>query len=180
MTRLPEPSREALSPEGQAAWDSIAGSRGSVRGPHAMLMHVPPLAERVGALGEYLRFGGLLAGAERELAILAAAREVGSRYEWAAHEPIARREGARPEAIAAVLALGSTEELEERERLVIEVVRALSRERALPDALYEQASVVFGNERLVELVTLVGYYGMIALVLLGFDVDLPDGVEAAF
>lgn len=180
MTRLPELQRDELPPEAHAAWDSIAGSRGSVRGPHAMLMHVPPLAERVGALGEYLRFGGRLAGAERELAILASARELGSAYEWIAHEPIARREGTRPEAIAVVRDLDSTDVLDLRERLIIDVVRSLYRERGLAQSLYDEASVAFGAEQLVELVTLAGYYGMIAFVLLGFDVDLPSGVERPF
>src|SRR5687768_8509986 len=78
MQRAPAVTRDALSTEGQAAWDAIAGSRGGVRGPYQVLIQVPVLAERVAHLGTYLRFEGLLDGPDRELAILCVARHVGS------------------------------------------------------------------------------------------------------
>lgn len=180
MARLPNPEREQLSPDSQRIWDVIAGSRGRVLGPYPMLLYVPPLAERVGALGEYLRFNGLLPGADRELAILTAARELRARYEWAAHEPFARREGTRPQAIETVRNLEPLEALTPHEQLLIGVVRSLYRDRALPNDLYERARVEFGPEQLVELVTLAGYYGMIAFVLNGFEVDLPVGAPPPF
>ena len=45
-----------------------------MRGPFAALIHHPPVAERVGDLGEYLRFGGTLPGDIREMAIIITAR----------------------------------------------------------------------------------------------------------
>lgn len=180
MTRLPVPTRESLAPDAQAVWDMIAGPRGDVRGPHAMLLHNPSLARAVAALGERLRFQSSLPGAERELAILAAGREIGSRYEFVAHRPIAEREGARTEAIEAVRIDGPLDALTGRERLIIEVVRSLFRARALPDALYARAEAELDTQQLVELVTLAGFYGMIAFVLLGFEVDLPDDVAPPF
>ncbi len=98
MSRLPAPTRDALPPEGQRAWDVIAGTRGGVPGPYGVLIRHPALAERVAALGTILRFEGALPGADRELAILTAGRELGARFEWHAHEPLARQEGVRPEA----------------------------------------------------------------------------------
>ena len=47
-------------------------------------------AEKVGDLGEYLRFGGTLPGDIRELAILITARSVNQAYEWVAHARIAK------------------------------------------------------------------------------------------
>lgn len=180
MTRLPTPERDALPAEAQQAWDMIAGARGSVRGPFAMLIHHPALAQGVAALGEYLRFNGTLSGAERELAILAAGREVEAPYEWVAHEPIARREGTRPEAIEVVRAATATDDLAPRERLIIECVRSLYRSHTLSDDLYAAAEAEFGRQPLIELVTLAGYYGMIAFVLNAFAVDLPTGAVPPF
>src|SRR5207248_106787 len=125
-----------------------------------------------------LRFEGTLSGADRELAILAVGREMGARYEWAAHEPIARREGVRPEAIEAVLTHGSLEGLSEREWLIVEVARGLLRHHAISDDLFAAAREALGQQGLVELVALVGYYGMIAMALVGFGVE-PEG-EAPF
>jgi 4-carboxymuconolactone decarboxylase len=172
--RTPEIRREGLDAPGQATWDRIVGTRGTVRGPYQVLMQVPELADRVAHLGTYLRFEGLLDGAERELAILTVARELGSRYEWVGHEAIARREGTRPEAIEVARTLGPTDGLAERERLVMEVVRALYHQHSIPDDLFARAQVAFGQEQLVELVGLAGYYGMIGFTLVGFEVE-PDG-----
>jgi 4-carboxymuconolactone decarboxylase len=180
MTRLPEPAREDLSPEGQQAYDAITATRGRIVGPFLALLHHPALAEKVAAVGEQLRFRSTLSGAERELAILTAGREVEALFEWAAHEPIAVREGARPEAIAVVRDRRPTEGLASRERLIVDTVRALFRERRLADDLYARAEAELGRQRLVELVVLAGYYGMIGFVLNAFEVDLPAGVTPAF
>jgi 4-carboxymuconolactone decarboxylase len=180
MTRLPEPNRDSLPPDAQAVWDRISGPRGSVRGPYAMLMHNPKLADAVQTLGTYLRFEGTLSGAERELCILATGREMGAAYEWVAHEPIARREGTRPEAIAAVRANGPLDALTERERTVVEIVRGLYRDRAISDEVFARARTLWSDAQLVELMTLAGFYGMIADVLLGCEVDLPPGAAPPF
>jgi 4-carboxymuconolactone decarboxylase len=180
MARLENPTREQLDPDGQQVWDRIWKSRGAVQGPHSVLLHVPPLADRVGELGDYLRFHGILPGADRELGILSAGRELGARYEWQAHEPIARREGVRPEAIEIVRAKGSLDGLSSRERVIVEVVRSLFREHVLPAELFQRALAELGRERLVELVALAGYYGLIGVVLNGFEVDLPATAGPTF
>ncbi|MBI3455779.1 MAG: carboxymuconolactone decarboxylase family protein [Candidatus Rokubacteria bacterium] len=166
MTRIPEPTRDQLSADGQAAFDRIRATRGGLRGPYGVLLHHPALADRVAALGEQLRFRSLLAGADRELAILAAAREVDAPYEWAAHEPIALRDR-RP-----------SDGLRPREAMIIDTARALYRTHRLDDAQYARAEAELGRPALVELVTLVGYYGMIAFVLNAFDVTLPPSPAA--
>ena len=100
LARLPELSNRAtLSPEAQASFDAIAGTRGSVHGPFAMLLHSPELAERAAHLGAYIRFGSQLPDAERELAIITTARSFDCDYEWAAHARIASDVGVSKEAI---------------------------------------------------------------------------------
>jgi 4-carboxymuconolactone decarboxylase len=169
-----------LPPEGQAAWDHIVSTRGGVSGPYQVLIQVPPLAERVADLGTYLRFEGRLAPAERELAILTVARELGSRFEWVGHEAIARREGTRPEAIEAVRLQRATDALSERERLIVDLVRTLHREHLIPEPLFAAARDAFAHDHLVELIGLAGYYGMIALLLVGFEVEPSGGGPAPF
>ena len=56
MARLSEVTRDEVPPEKQHIYDEISGSRGSVRGPFAMLMHSPEVAGRAAHLGAYLRF----------------------------------------------------------------------------------------------------------------------------
>lgn len=180
MARLPSLSREQLDPAARAVWDTVATSRGSVRGPMALLMHHPPLAERVAELGSQVRFRGLLSGADRELAILAAGREVEAAYEWVAHEPLGLQEGVRPEAIEVLRRQDPSSSLQPREAVIVDVVRALYREHRLSDDLYARAEAELGREALVELVVLAGYYGLIGYVLNAFEADLPAGVKPPF
>jgi 4-carboxymuconolactone decarboxylase len=176
MSRFPIHTREALSNEGQAVWDRIQASRGAVAGPFQVLMPVPPLADRIAELGAYLRFNGILAAPERELAVLAVARELECQYEWSGHEAIARRDGTRPEAIEIVRARGALDGLTERERLVVTVVQTLIRDRRLPDSLFATARDTLGQAHLVELVAVIGFYTMISYVLNGFGLE-PDAAR---
>lgn len=180
MGRLPDLNREELDADSQAVWDRVAGSRGSVRGPFAILMHNPPLADRIAELGAQLRFRSTLTGAEKELAILTAGREVEAQYEWVAHEPLGLKEGTRPEAIDVLRHQKSTDGLEQREVLIIDVVRTIMREHRLSNDLYGRAEAEFGRAGLVEIIVLAGYYGMIGYALTAFEADLPAGAPLPF
>ncbi len=180
MARLPALTRDELGAEAQSIWDQVAASRGTVRGPHAFLLHHPALAQRVAELGSQLRFHGVLAAADRELAILTAGREVEATYEWAAHEPLGLEAGVRPEAIEVLRHQRPTTNLEPREATIIDTVRAIYRDHQIPDELYRRAEATLGRQGLVELVVLAGYYGLIGYVLNTFEAELPVGVTPAF
>src|SRR5207245_4181099 len=114
MAKLPDPLK-TLTPEAKAVYDKITAKRGQMRGgPFASLMHHPPLAEKVGDLGEYLRFGGTLPGDIRELAILITARSVNQGYEWVAHAKIARTEKLPEEVIYRIRTRGDVSALPPR------------------------------------------------------------------
>ena len=174
MSRLPAISRDSLAPEGQEVWDRVASSRGGVTGPHSVLLRVPGLSEHVRALGDYFRAGGVLPQNDAELVILATVREAGARYAWNRHEPRARQFGTRPEAVEIVRAHGTLDGLTDRERLLVEIARAVLRTRTLPDDLFARGRAELGEQQLVELVALVGYYAMIGVVLNSFEVPPPD------
>jgi len=178
MVRLPAPDRDALPADGQAVWDRIAAVRGGVRGPFGALIHVPQLADRVRALEDYFRFDADLPAADRELVILVTARAMEARHAWARHEHRAQEEGTPQAAIAAVRANGSLDGLTRRDRLLVEITRALLRTRRLTDAQYGEALVELGQRQLIELVVLAGHYSLIGLTLAAFDVPPPDDLPA--
>src|SRR5215203_6249567 len=86
MSRLPELKREDMSADEQAILDRVLATRSGLGGPTGVLMYVPELAGRMAAAEDYLRMETELPGRDRELVILATAREVGARYAWARHE----------------------------------------------------------------------------------------------
>jgi 4-carboxymuconolactone decarboxylase len=174
MSRLPAINRDTLAPDDQSVWDRIAAVRTGVRGPFGVLMHVPTLADRVAALEDYFRFNAALPAVDRELVIMATAREMGARYPWARHEARGREVGTRTEAIEAVRLNGTLEQLTARERLLVEVARTLLRTHALPDTLYARALAELGRQQLIETVALAGHYSLIGLAVNAFEVEPPD------
>lgn len=174
MNRVPAITRQDLSAAGQEVWDVIEKTRGGVFGPYAVLMTVPQIAQKVAAVGEQLRFYGVLNDYERELVIIATAVEAGSSFELAIHEPLATRAGISIETVNAVLGRDSEDVLAPRDRLIVEIVRSLFRQRRLTDNLFERALNEFGYEALTELVTIIGFYDMLAFIMLAFEVTEAD------
>ena len=178
MARVPLISRkEDLAPEHQAAFDAIAESRGRVAGPFALLLHSPEVAKRAAHLGAYIRFESSLAGAERELAILATARAMDCRYEWAAHVPLAKKAGVRGEAIVAIRDKRAPAGLTPAETEIVQYATALLRVHRVSDAVYEALRARFGTQALVELTATAGYYAMIACALNAFAVEPEPGSD---
>jgi 4-carboxymuconolactone decarboxylase len=63
------------------------------------------------------------------------------------------------------------------EAVVSAFTRAVHLERRVSDALYAHAVKILGEEAVVDLVGILGYYALISITISVFDVDLPDGAE---
>ena len=88
--------------------------------------------------------------------------------------------GVRPAAIEVLRHRRPSADLQPREALIVDTIRALYQEHRLTDELYRRAEAEFGRAGLVELVVLAGYYGLIGFVLNAFEADLPPGTTSAF
>ena len=81
---------------------------------------------------------------------------------------------------AAVRANGSLEGLTKRDRLLVEITRALLRTRRLTDTQYAEAIAELGEPQLIELVVLAGHYSLIGLTLGAFEVPQPDDLPSNY
>ncbi len=173
--------REDLDAEAQKAFDQVtdphARSRIGLNGPQGIRLHSPRLIGPTQELNSYLRWEAGLSGAWRELAILVAAREMDSQFEWTAHEPIAVEEGLAPEIIDIVRHGRDSEGLSEEPAVIIELGRQLFREKRLSPENYARAQALFGIRKLVDLITLMSQYAATALLLTAFDMQLPPGKQ---
>ena len=144
-------------------------------------MHHPELAEKVGDLGEYLRFSSTLPGDIREMAILITARSVNQAYEWAAHARIARTEKLPDDVIERIRTRGDLSTIPARyarpARVVVQHVLAYE---SIPQSLQDEVKNKLGIPGLIELVTLAGQYRLIAGMLFAFDSPLPEGTPPPF
>jgi len=177
MSRLPNATRDGLSPEQQAIWDRIFAARSGGGGPYSMLMYSPAMAQHFAATEDYFRTSSLLPDADREIIILTAAREVDAHYAWSRHEIRAHNVGIRPEVIEALRAKAPVDKFAGKERLLVEFTRTLLYDHTLPDELFARMENEFGRAKFVEAVGLLGHYITIGTVIRTFDVRPQEGIK---
>ena len=164
--RLPLIPAEQLSPDQKLAIDEmVAGPRGAVIGPFIATLRSPELTRRLQRLGAYLRYDAALPEKLREMAVLLTAREWTQGFEWETHSPLAAKAGLGAETIAAIAEARLPGAMDRGESLVYDVFTELYRDRAVSDATYESAVKEFGEQGVVDLITLIGYYTTLAMIL---------------
>lgn len=179
--RLAPPDPAALTDDQKRVHALIAsGPRGQVRGPLALWLHRPELAEAAQALGAYCRYGSSLAPRLSELAILTMAVAWKAEFEWFAHKAIGLKAGLSPELVEALRTGAPLVFADAEEETVHAVTDTLVRTRTLPLALHDSALAILGRDRLVDLVGICGYYSLISMTLIAFDVPLPEGEAPQF
>ena len=155
---------------------SIASPSGGLMGPFNAWLRSPGLADPAQKLGAFLRFQTTLPARLSELAILITARHWSAQFEWHAHEPLARKGGLAPEIIAAIKARQRPPFANDDEELVYDFCTAVYETRGVDERTYKAAVAAFGEQGVVELVGLLGYYAFVSMTLNVFEAPLPDGV----
>jgi hypothetical protein len=174
LTRLPPLSRDDLDAEGKAIYDQIVGDRPApTTGPVPMSLYSPKIAQNFNELNGFLRYNGDLSPRHTEVAICVAAWEIEQQYEYSAHEPAALRFGAPQAVIDTIKFDREPVGLSPEETVIIKVGRQLMREHKLDSDLYAEAVKLFGRKGFVELVTVMGDYVMVGMVLTAIDQHLP-------
>ena len=174
----PLPLEQLTEPQAQALAEFVA-ARGQPTGPWNVLLRSPELMKRTRGLSDYLRFESVLPGYLRELVILMTARQWGQSYEWNAHYPLALDEGLSVQLTQAIADGRRPEGMVEEEAILYEFCMELQRNHGVSDATYERAVERFGEQGVVEIVSLAGYYTMIAMVLNTARTPLPAGATPA-
>ena len=187
LARLPQVQRSNLDTQGRAAFDTYVspgtGYETGLRGPVGMWMHSPSLASAVFNVRQRVRYGTPKDQRLTELIILSTAREIDNQYEWSAHEPLAQIAGLEQEIIEAIkhrknlASLPEITGLGEIETVLIQFTRELVSEDKVSSATFKSALTLFGNEGLVDIVGLIGYYNFVAMTLKAFDVQRPVGTQ---
>ncbi|MCP3473998.1 carboxymuconolactone decarboxylase family protein [Bradyrhizobium sp. CCGUVB1N3] len=157
------------------AAEAAAGKRGRVPAPLRAWLHSPELGRRAQKLGEFIRYDTTLPPHLSELAILVTARYWTSHYEWYAHKREGLKAGIDPAIIATIAARREPAFPDPKAKLVHDYVKTLLAKGRVPDLLHAAAACMLGEQGVVELVGIVGYYTLVALTLNAFEIDLPEG-----
>jgi 4-carboxymuconolactone decarboxylase len=176
--RLPIPNREDLDEAGKRAYDrsttpgaSIAG----LQGPGGVQLYSTKTAPLLSGINRYLRYEAGFSGRVREIAILITAREMDSQFEWVAHEPEALKEGVPQAVVDVIKHRRSTDGLPEADAIIIEIGRQIWRDHKVKPDTFAKGNAMFGPNKLVELVMLMGSYAGTAALLTMVDMQLHKG-----
>lgn len=192
--RLHWPKPDELDPEQRTLYDHIttgprAGATstspltdvaGRLEGPFNAMLLTPELGDALQHLGATLRYRTTLPDRSREIAILTLAANRRSDFEWYAHARAGRRCGLTDAELHALRHDIGCPSFTPDEQLVRQATHALCRIRDLADELYTPLVAALGIKRVNELITLVGYYDLLALSLRVWRTPLPEGQLAPF
>ena len=150
-------------------------SSAGLGGPYAMLLRSPKLLERYLGMTDYLRFETSMPKHLNEMAILMQARLWDAQYEWWAHYPIALKAGLRKEVADAIRDGRKPADMAPEEQVVWDVVTELLTERVLSDDTFQRARQTLGEQQIIDLVAVAGFYVMVSTVIHAGRVAVPNG-----
>ena len=167
QNRMPEIPADKLTEAQKKALDQFASKRGGppVRGPFLALLRSPDVMTPAEILGEYLQFKTVLPPKLREFVILITARQWTQDTEWNSHVNIALKDGLSPE-IAKALAAGQRPPgMADDEAAVYDFCDELHRNQSVSDATYAKALAKFGEQGVVDMISVNGYYTWFAMIM---------------
>lgn len=175
--------KDRLPPIPPASWtdeqrryaqEIIDGPRGALISPFVPLLRSPELMSHAARLGEYLRYRSAIGLRLSEFAILVTARHWSQQVEWAIHAPIAAREGIAAETVDAIAHGRRPQGMNDSEAAVYDFCDELQRNRSVSDSTWRRAVEHLGEQGVMDLVGIVGYYTLLSMVMNAAQTPAPS------
>jgi 4-carboxymuconolactone decarboxylase len=174
--RMPPIPAERLTDVQKQAMSEFAAARGGpVSGPFVPLLRSPEVMNRARAMGDYLRFKSVLPPRLSEFMILLTAREWTQQYEWDAHARLALKAGVSPETVEAIAHGRRPDRLTEDEAILYDLSTELQHHKSVSDTTYARAVTRYGEQGVIDAVSITGYYTLLAMVLNTARTPLGEG-----
>jgi 4-carboxymuconolactone decarboxylase len=175
--RMPPIMADKYTDAQKKAAEEFAGGRGyEVRGPFVPLIRSPEVMLRAKAMGDHLRFKSALAPRLSEMVILITAREWTQQYEWVAHHDIAIKAGLRIEIADAIADGRRPTGMAEDEQAAYDLSLEIQRTKRVSDATWAKAVAAFGEQGVIDLLGINGYYTLLAMTMNAARTGLPAGI----
>ena len=173
----PLPNDKMTETQRKAADELISGRRGALIGPFHPLLRSPELMSRLQKTGEYLRFSNSIGSKLTELVILLTAREWTQQFEFNAHQPLGLKAGLTQELVSAVAEGRRPAGMAEDEEIAYDFCTELHRNQSVSDITYTRAVKRFGEQGIIDMTGLTGYYTVLAMIMNVARTPLPEGVK---
>ena len=179
QNRMPPIPADKMTNDQKKALEDFLAARGTPTGPWVALLRSPDVMTRARALSDYLRFKSVLPPRLSEFVVLMTARHWTQQYEWNAHYQLAMTGGLKPDVAKAIAEGRRPEHMAEDEEILYNFCMELHRNQSVSDVTYARAVSKFGEQGVIDTVSLTGYYVMISMILNTARTPLPEGVAPA-
>ena len=125
------------------------------------------------AVNKHLRGESSLPKKLQELAMLLTAREWDCQYIWNAHAASAKESGIGAATVEAIRDRKELPKLADDETAVVRFAQEYFRTHRVSKGTFQAALEQLGKQGAIELGLIMGNYGLLALLVNSFDVDLP-------
>lgn len=176
----PIPAEQMTAAQREAAAELISGPRGQLRGPFIPMLRSPEFLRRAQKLGEYLRFDNALPTRVKEFVILVISAQLKQSYEWHVHCPLAIKAGVSAEVASALAAGQEPQGLTRHEQVARNFCLQLLKDCQVDDTAYDAVKAEFGEQGVMDLIGMTGYYTLLAMVLNTARSPLPKDAPPAF
>jgi 4-carboxymuconolactone decarboxylase len=169
--RYVETPVEEMPAEMRSAYEYTRQLRGLVPGPHKIWLTNPRLSKAIAATGAYFQADSSLSKAETEIVTNVINGRWLAAYGNYEHEKIGvELGGLEPRQVEALIAGLPTSFDDPRQQLVYELASTLVQPRLVPVGLYRRAKETIGDEGIVDVAVLMGWFTSVSLTLAAFDV----------
>ena len=176
MERIPYVEKDGAPQEVAETFAKMEARGNPVVNLWKMVAHSPSALIHVIRTGNALLTKTRLTPKLREMAILRTAEMLDCAYERRAHARAGKREGMTDEQVKAIKDWESSNDFDDIERAVLRFTDEVAQLAKVKDETFSNLAKYLDEGMMAELALIVGFYGMLARILLPFEVDLDEEV----
>lgn len=172
MARVRLIEKEQALPEVKEIFQKIEDNGARVLNLYKAAAHSPKVFLNLVRLGNSVIRRTELPPKLREIATLRVACLTGSEYEWTQHTPVALQVGLSQKQIDSITTWRNSAEFNKEERAVLQYTDEVAQKIVVTDPTFNALREFFSEQVIVELTITIGYYGMLARLLVPLQVEV--------
>ena len=174
MARVRLIEKEQAPPEVREIFQKIEDNGARILNLYKVAAHSPKVFLNLIRLGNSVIGRMELPPRLREIVILRVAKLTGSEYEWAQHTPVALEVGISQKQLDSISDWKSSSEFNNEERAVLQYTDEVAQNVTVTDQTFNRLKNFFNEQTIVELTITIGYYGMLARLLVPLQVEVDE------
>jgi len=174
MARVRLIEKEQASSEVKEIFQKIEDNGARILNLYKVAAHSPKVFLNLIRLGNSVIGRMELPPKLREIAILRVAKLTGSEYEWAQHTPVALEVGISQKQLDAIPDWRNSSEFNNEERAVLQYTDEVAQNVTVTNQTFNRLKNFFNEQTIVELTITIGYYGMLARLLVPLQVEVDE------